>query len=198
MREILSALSVRWSQFRETYDTWPRSKRLSFILVLLLWVGGIVFCWFIINESAPSSAPVEEEQIQPVAGQPSPAESSKEDQQEANKTSVSAAEKKQARDIAEKYVRTYYEEPRESAQDLASKLEPYAVSSIRQSIASSMKVDEPIQIKKLVLSKVKPAFIVGGITYHAIITTSENEEFDYWFSLERIEGEWKVTREETL
>ncbi|GGE28669.1 hypothetical protein GCM10011571_33470 [Marinithermofilum abyssi] len=197
MNPIITALWERIKQFQEQFSTWSTRKQWLFIALVVLWLGGVLFFWFYPfekpSDSKQQSQPEKIQSVDPVAVKPPPP-----DQQPKPESSTQTKQDTEAaRSVAKKYLSIYYEQPRKSPQDLAQQLEPYASPVILQSIAESMKVPEPTKIKKLVLSEVKPPFVPDGITYHAIITTDQ-EEFDYWFTLTKVQGKWMVSREEVM
>jgi hypothetical protein len=157
-------------------------KRLVLLVVLLAgcWAW-YVFIWTPTPEEKKASSP-------PVAaGQPP--QSHKEENQLSNQ------DQEEAEKVARLYLQIYFMEPRESAFDLARKLEPYVAESMLIELRKSMKVSPPVQIEDITLSPVQPPYIPGGVTYHAIVGTKQ-EEWDHWFSMMKIDGQWKVIREE--
>lgn len=149
-------------------------KKLILLISLLVgcWIW-YVFIWTPSPEERESLSP----SSPPVAAKSPPLsqEVQKKDQEEAKK-------------VAYQYIHAYFGAK-------AEQLEPYVTKQMLLELEKSMKMGSPVKIEKVVLSEVQPPYIDDGITFHAIITTKD-EEFDTWFSMMKIDGQWKVVREE--
>lgn len=106
-------------------------------------------------------------------------------------------ERKQAEEVAEKFVRTLITMPEgNSPEAVAKAVKPYVSRSYYEEIRESMRMDEPKKIRELTLWPVEPPLLPGGLSFEAVVVTGDNHEIHLWFSMKKDEDRWIVWQRE--
>ncbi|MEW9031228.1 MAG: hypothetical protein AB2404_00610 [Planifilum fimeticola] len=184
----------------------PRSYRRLFLISLTIWlivVFSIVGISRWIKERTASPAPpekgpasAESAAANPISESGAEEEAAPEEGEESARP-ISEEERRQAERVAEKFVRRIITMPEgDSPEAVAEAVKPYVSRSYYEAIRQSMKVGEPKKIRELTLWPVEPPLLEGGLSFEAVVMTSDNEELHLWFSMKKDENRWIVWQRE--
>jgi hypothetical protein len=184
----------------------PRSYRRLFLFSLIIWlivVFSIVGISRWIKERTASPVPPEKEpaSFERAAANAIPESDAEEEvapeEGEESARPISEEERQQAKRVAEKFVRRIITMPEgDSPEAVAEAVKPYVSRSYYEAIRQSMKVGEPKKIRELTLWPVEPPLLEGGLSFEAVVMTSDNEELHLWFSMKKEESRWIVWQRE--
>src|SRR5690606_3904286 len=176
----------------------PRSYRRLFLVSLIIWLllafSIVGFSRWIKLRSAspapPEKAVAAEEPARQSASQPEPEE-------ESSPPPISEKDRRQAEQVAEKFVRRMVTMPEgDSPKAVAEAVKPYVSRGYYREIRQSMRMDEPRTIRELTLWPVEPPLHEGSLSYQAVIITEDNEELHLWFSMKKEGNRWVVWQRE--